>query len=77
MARSRDLWRRLVGNGSKGQQVRLAAARPTGSQTCDEHVAYRIGPEFENTVFVFLAYRKFATIHSCAAHVLVKCIDDN
>src|SRR5260370_20848549 len=36
-----------------------------------------IWPEFENDVFVFLAYRKFAAFHSRAAHVLVKRINDN
>src|ERR1700692_2215705 len=77
MTRCRDFRWWLVRYGRKRQQVRLARCRPTGPQTCDEHVACRIRPEFENGVFVFLAYRKIAAFHSCVAHVLVKRIDDN
>src|ERR1700676_551751 len=77
MTRCRDFRWWLVRYGRKRQQVRLARCRPTGPQTCDEHVACRIRPEFENGVFVFLAYRKIAAFHSGAGHILVKRIDDN
>jgi hypothetical protein len=69
--------RRFIGDGSKGRQVRLTANRPTGPQTCDGHVFCRIRPEFENDVFVFLAYCKIAAFHSGAGHILIERIDDD
>ena len=71
-----DLFRRLIGDRSKREQIGLACPSPFGPQACDQHVLSRPRPKLQDEVLHRFTFGQFAAFCLVQVHVLIEPVHD-